>query len=68
MLVVNVPYGYRRNPETKKLEIYEPEAEAVRLIFKLHSQGLGSFKIRDILNEKVIYKPAQIELLEPTVY
>lgn len=56
-----VPYGYRRNPEIKKLEIYEPEAEAVRLIFKLHSQGFGSFKIRDILNTEGIYKPARSE-------
>ncbi|MEH7176536.1 recombinase family protein [Neobacillus vireti] len=56
-----VPYGYKRNPKTKKLEIYEPEAEAVRLIFKLHSQGLGSFKIRDILNEEGIYKPSRTE-------
>ncbi|MBD1379248.1 recombinase family protein [Metabacillus arenae] len=49
-------FGYRRNKETKKLEIYEPEAEIVRYIFKLHSQGYGSFKIRDILNEEG-YKP-----------
>ena len=53
-----VPFGYKRNKETKKLEIYEPEAEIVRYIFKLHGQGLGSFKIRDILNEKGI-KPAR---------
>ncbi|MEH7276170.1 recombinase family protein, partial [Neobacillus vireti] len=56
-----VPYGYRRNTKTKKLEIYEPEAEAVRLIFKLHSQGHGSFKIRDILNEEGIYKPSRTD-------
>lgn len=54
-----IPYGYRRNRETKKLEIYEPEAEAVRLIFKLHSQGFGSHKIRDILNAEGIYKPSR---------
>jgi site-specific DNA recombinase len=54
-----VPYGYRRNSKTKKLEIYEPEAEAVRYIFKLHAQGFGSFKIRDILNDEGIYKPSR---------
>ena len=54
-----IPYGYRRNPKTKKLEIFEPEADAVRYIFKLHSQGLGSFKIRDILNDEGIYKPSR---------
>ncbi|MFB5270045.1 recombinase family protein, partial [Paenibacillus enshidis] len=32
-------FGYRRNKTTSKLEIYEPEAEVVRYIFKLHSEG-----------------------------
>jgi DNA invertase Pin-like site-specific DNA recombinase len=54
----NVPFGYVRNPFTKKLEIQEEEAEVIRYIFKLHSQGLGSFKIRDILNEEG-YKSAR---------
>ncbi|WP_174732986.1 recombinase family protein [Mesobacillus harenae] len=54
----NVPFGYRRNNKIKKLEIYEPEADIVRLIFKLHSDGLGSYKIRDILNE-ASYKSAK---------
>lgn len=48
----NVPFGYIRNKETKKLEIDESAAAAIRYIFKLHSKGLGSFKIRDILNEE----------------
>jgi DNA invertase Pin-like site-specific DNA recombinase len=54
----SVPFGYRRNDKTKRLEIFEPEADIVRYIFKLHSQGLGSFKIRDILNEEG-YKPSR---------
>jgi site-specific DNA recombinase len=49
-------YGYRKNKETKRLEKYEPEAEVVRYIFRLHSQGLGSYSIRDILNDEG-YKP-----------
>lgn len=49
-------YGYRRNQLSKKLEIYEPEAEVVRYIFKLHGQGLGSRRIVDILNAEG-YKP-----------
>lgn len=48
----NVPYGYVRNKDTKKLEINEEQAVVIRYIFKLHSQGLGSFRIRDILNEE----------------
>jgi DNA invertase Pin-like site-specific DNA recombinase len=49
-------YGYRRSRFTRKLEIYEPEAEVVRYIFKLHSEGLGTRKIADILNSEG-YKP-----------
>lgn len=49
-------YGFRRNQETKKLEIYEPEAKVVRYIFELHGQGLGAFRIVDILNAEG-YKP-----------
>lgn len=63
----NVPFGYRRNGQTKKLEIYEEEAKIVRYIFKLHSEGLGSFKIRDILNAEG-YKSATGKAFElPTI-
>ncbi|OIJ12957.1 recombinase family protein [Anaerobacillus arseniciselenatis] len=48
----SVPMGYRRNPKTKRLEIYEPEAKTIKYIFKLHAKGLGAFRIRDILNEE----------------
>lgn len=48
----NVPFGYIRNNDTKRLEINEDEAQVVRYIFNLHSKGLGSFKIRDILNSE----------------
>lgn len=48
----NVPFGYIRNPKTKKLEIDEVAAKTIRYIFQLHSQGYGSYKIRDILNEE----------------
>lgn len=48
----NVPFGYIRNNITKRLEIKEEEAKVVRYIFELHSSGLGSFKIRDILNNE----------------
>lgn len=48
----NVPFGYTRNNRTKKLEINVDEAKVVRLIYDLHSRGLGSFKIREILNRE----------------
>lgn len=48
------PYGYTRNSKTKKFEINEEQAEVVRYIFKLHNEGYGSFRIRDILNNEGI--------------
>jgi site-specific DNA recombinase len=53
----NVPFGYKRNPETKKLEIDEEAAKIVRYIFYLHSLGYGSHKIRDILNDEGYRSP-----------
>ena len=47
-----VPFGYKRNKSTKKLEIDEEAAKTIRYIFQLHAKGLGSFKIRDTLNEE----------------
>jgi site-specific DNA recombinase len=54
----DAPFGYVRNKETKRLEIDEEAAETIRYIFKLHSQGLGSHKVRDILNAEG-YKSAR---------
>jgi site-specific DNA recombinase len=63
----NVPFGYLRNNKTKRLEINEDEAKVIRYIFDLHSKGLGSFKIRDILNKEG-YKTARNNHFElPTI-
>jgi site-specific DNA recombinase len=53
-----VPYGYRRNSTTKKLEIHEEESEVVRYIFQLHFKGYGSRRIVDELN-RLGYKPSR---------
>ncbi|MDP4096232.1 recombinase family protein [Paenibacillus sp. P96] len=45
-------YGYRRNPDTKQLEIYEPEAGVVRYIFKLYIEGFSCRKIANLLNRE----------------
>ncbi|MFS1513679.1 recombinase family protein [Chengkuizengella sp. SCS-71B] len=37
-------YGYKYNKETEKLEIYEPEAKVVRLIFELFINPMGRVK------------------------
>lgn len=54
----NVPFGYLRNPSTKKLEVDNEAAQTIRYIFELHLKGLGSYKIRDRLNAEG-YKSAK---------
>ena len=49
-------YGYREGAG-RKLIIFEPEAEVIRLIYKLASGGVWPTKIRDYLNEKHIPSP-----------
>jgi DNA invertase Pin-like site-specific DNA recombinase len=46
----SVPWGYVRNPATKRLEIDEPNAEIIRYIYRLYIEGEGCYRIRDILN------------------
>ena len=50
-------YGYRNDPETGKLVIYEPEAKVVRRIFELNKQGKGSTTISHILEQEGIPSP-----------
>ncbi|MEE7463642.1 hypothetical protein MFUR16E_21615 [Methylobacterium fujisawaense] len=47
-----VPYGYRSTGVVGEIEIYEPEAEIVRLIFKWFAEGLSPSKIAFALNAK----------------
>lgn len=44
------PFGYKVNPETRKYEIVEAEAEAVRIIFKRIVEGVGYNEIITELN------------------
>lgn len=50
-------YGYRRSADGTSLEIYEEEAEVVRLIFQLRNSGIGYRKIQKNLKEKQIPSP-----------
>ncbi|WP_260471945.1 recombinase family protein [Bacillus salinus] len=62
-----VPFGYKRNKETRRLEIDEEEAQAVRYMYELYEKRLGSYKIRDILNREG-YKTRQNSLFSiPTI-
>lgn len=47
-------YGYKFIEHENRLEIIEEEAEVVRLIFELCSQGYGNRRIREYLIEKGI--------------
>ena len=50
--VANAPYGYKRTTIDRKptLEIYEPEANFVRMIFQLYLQGFGCVSIARHVN------------------
>ncbi|MDN5348228.1 MAG: site-specific recombinase [Clostridia bacterium] len=55
------PYGYRynMNPDDPQFHIFEPEAEVVRLIYRLVvREGMGSVRIAEYLREKGIPSPA----------
>lgn len=53
------PYGYKKNPNKKyQLIIDEETAPIVRRIFKLAKEGLGIAKIRKILTNDKIFRPA----------
>jgi DNA invertase Pin-like site-specific DNA recombinase len=47
----SVAFGYKRNPETKKLEIIEEEAIIVKKIFDWYIEGKGQAKICEMLND-----------------
>jgi DNA invertase Pin-like site-specific DNA recombinase len=49
-----LPYGYKREPSSKKLIIEEKEGEVVKEIFNLCIQGHGTKTIAKILNSKNI--------------
>ena len=46
-----VPFGYRRTGSGNSLEIYEPEAETVRLIYEMALQGKNSVQIAEWMNQ-----------------
>jgi site-specific DNA recombinase len=51
------PFGYRIGEEGK-LIIHDKEAETVRLIFKLYSEGMTMFELAKYLNAKGVETPA----------
>ncbi len=51
VIITNQTFGYQRTPN-KEIEIYGPEAEAVRLIYEMSVMGYGSRVIGEFLEEK----------------
>jgi len=49
------PFGYRI--EDKRLVIYDPEAETVRLIFQLYEDGMSTVAVAKYLNAKDVLTP-----------
>ena len=57
-LCTNPPYGYRKDPESKKRWIIDPEAaEVVKRIFALCLDGYGPSQIARILKEDKVITP-----------
>ncbi|MFZ5631769.1 MAG: recombinase family protein [Bacillota bacterium] len=50
------PFGYRIGPD-KKLVVHESEAETVRLIFRLYSEGMSMVPLAEYLNARGIPTP-----------
>ncbi len=50
--VANAPYGYRKTTIDRKptLEIFEPEAKFVRIMFQLYADGYGCVSIANQIN------------------
>ena len=50
--VANAPYGYRKTTVDRKptLEIYEPEAKYVRMMFELYAKGYGCVAVARHVN------------------
>lgn len=50
--IANAPYGYRKTVVDRKptLEIYEPEAKFVRMMFRLYAQGFGCVSVARHIN------------------
>ena len=59
-LGTRAPYGYIRNPDTKKLEVDEEAAAIVRRIFAMCASGNGPSQIARILKKE--------QVLTPTMY
>lgn len=61
-------YGYNWNKDKKELEIVEEEANVIRMIFNLYSEGLGARLIAKKLNELNIKPPKENKFIPETVF
>lgn len=56
-LVVNLPMGYYKNPNTNEILIDEAAADIIREIFQLYISGYGLVTIARMLNDKGLKSP-----------
>ncbi|MFZ5648721.1 MAG: recombinase family protein [Bacillota bacterium] len=57
------PFGYRVGTE-KRLVVFEPEAETVRLIFRLYNEGMSMVPLAEYLNARGIPTPTTSKSLK----
>lgn len=57
-LVIIPPFGYQKNPVTRKIEIVYECAEIVQRIYDLYITGHGTKKIASILTENQVHTPS----------
>ena len=51
-----IPFGYRRDPQTKEYSVEEPEANIIRTIFDMFDQGITVYAIAKHLNSLPLSK------------
>jgi len=54
-------YGYKLNPDTKKIKVEPTEALVVKAIFQMTAYGLDEGQIADILNILRLPAPEEVE-------
>lgn len=62
-----IPFGYRRNSDTKEYSIEEPEAHIIRLIFDMFDQGTTVYTIAKHLNSLPLKERVKEKWQMPTI-
>jgi len=63
----NSPYGYRYNPQEKKLEVEPSEKEVVQRIYNMFSRDYSTYEIADKLNREGVPSPKNKDWKSTTI-